>query len=101
MKPLRLLQLNVGKRNMVQQSLLNDTDSSDFDLLLITEPYIFSTGENDQGTVTHHPHWTVYTPSTRRDSRQARYGFRSLIWMNKRLQGRQIPIESSDTTMVL
>ena len=37
---LHMPQLNVGKRSMVQQSLLNDKDIKDFGVLAISGPYV-------------------------------------------------------------
>src|SRR3954454_7628388 len=38
-KSLRVLQLNVGKRDMVQQSLMNDNKIRDYGVVAVSEPY--------------------------------------------------------------
>jgi hypothetical protein len=41
MTRLRIMHLNVGKRRLVQYSLLNDETIKDFDAIAVVEPYIF------------------------------------------------------------
>jgi hypothetical protein len=38
-KLLRTLQLNIGKRDMIQQSLMNDDKVRDYRVIAISEPY--------------------------------------------------------------
>ena len=43
---LQVLQLNVGKRETTQLSLLNDDSLQDFSVLAISEPYSWRTNDN-------------------------------------------------------
>ena len=54
-KPLQILQWNVGKRPEAQLSLLNDTETNQFDFLLLLEPYRFTLkGQSKPSVPQHH-----------------------------------------------
>ena len=38
---LRIMYLNIGKRRLVQYSLLNNVTIKDFDAIAVVEPYVF------------------------------------------------------------
>lgn len=54
LRGLRILQLNVGKRMEVQQSLLNDLETAQFDVLVVLEPYLYRIEGSDKPRVTSH-----------------------------------------------
>lgn len=45
---LRILYYNVGKRRLVQWSLLNDQGLQDYDVLAVIEPYIYPNSVDNQ-----------------------------------------------------
>lgn len=89
----RVIQANLARRREAQLSILNDTSVQDCELILITEPSII---DIDGKPVVHrHAHWNVAIPTlTRSDS--AVHAFRSLIYVNKRTQFRQVNVPSPD-----
>lgn len=93
---LKVLLLNVGKRRQVQLSFLNDEKVKDFAALATVEPYIYRDPTTDKATVTPSAHWHMIKPSIERDDRHQRHSFRALLWVNKRLRTRQVPILSYD-----
>ena len=59
----QVLQLNVGKQEMVQLSLLNDDRLEDFSALAISEPYSWPNNESIMVTPIRHRNWTKMTPT--------------------------------------
>ena len=91
----QILQLNVGKREMVQLSLLNDDNLKDFSVLAISEPYSWRA---DNGTVVipiQHHNWTKMIPTAFHDGR---WPIRSMLWIRSDLEARQIAVDSADIT---
>jgi hypothetical protein len=101
MNRLRVLHLNVGKRPVVQQSLLNDDSLKDFDALTVVEPYIFRHPQTGVPTITPDRRWEVFSPTTMRADGHARHAFRAAIWVNTRCKATQIPADSYDVAAVL
>jgi hypothetical protein len=85
-RTLQILQLNVRKIDIVQQSLLNDESLKDFTVLAISEPHSW--------TIQHH-NWTKMISTTHHDGRWA---IRSILWIRKDLEALQIAVESADIT---
>lgn len=100
-EPLRILQLNVGKQKETQWSLLNDTDTARFDVLVVAEPYIFTLSGESKARVTSHHQWEAITPTVQRKEGHVRHSFRAMLWLNKNTQGQAIPIQLSDIAAVL
>jgi hypothetical protein len=96
----QLLQLNVAKREMVQLSLLNDDNLKDFSALAISEPYSWRARENNTTVVVpiQHPNWTKMIPTALHDGR---WPIRSMLWIRRDLEARQIPVESPDITAAI
>src|SRR5271168_100769 len=91
----QILQLNVGKREMVQLSLLNDDNLKDFGVLAISEPYSW---RDDHGTVVipiQHHNWTKLIPTAFHDGR---WPIRSMLWIRSDLDARQMAVDSADIT---
>jgi exonuclease III len=93
----QVLQLNVGKRETVQLSLLNDESLQNFSVLAISEPYSWRNQETNalEITPTQHQNWTRMIPTTQR---KARWAIRSMLWIRKDLEARQIVVDSADLT---
>jgi hypothetical protein len=93
----QLLQLNVGKRDMVQLSLLNDDSLKDFSVLAISEPYSWrAEGTNSRVVIpVCHQNWTKMMPTAVHDGR---WPIRSMLWIRKDLEARQISVDSADIT---
>ena len=95
---LQILQLNVRKQSMVQQSLMNDEQLRGYGILAITEPYVWKQ-ENELITVPNgHANWTKMIPTTQEVSRWA---VRSMLWVRKDLEAEQVVVPSSDVTAVV
>jgi hypothetical protein len=63
LKPLQILQWNVGKRREAQLSLLNDQHTNQFDFLLLAEPFRFTLAGQNQPTVLKHHYWEAVLPT--------------------------------------
>src|SRR5271163_1154279 len=96
----QILQLNVAKREMVQLSLLNDDNLEDFSVLAISEPYSWRADENNTTVVipSQHHNWTKMIPTAFHDGR---WPIRSMLWIRKDLEARQIVVDSADITAAL
>src|SRR5436305_10574402 len=95
---LQVLQLNVLKQSMIQQSLMNDEKLKDFGVLAISEPYI---ERNNSMLVTvpmEHSNWTKMIPTVQHGGRWA---VRSMLWIRKDIEAEQVPVESADITAVV
>ena len=97
-KTLQVLQLNVRKQSMVQQSLMNDERLKDFGVLAISEPHVW---RND-GTVATgplgHSNWTKMIPTVHHGGR---WVVRSMLWIRKDIEAEQVPVPSADLTAVV
>jgi hypothetical protein len=65
----QVVQLNVGKQQMVQQSLMNDTGLQDTAVLAIQEPRAKRIEEKLVTTPMMHHKWTKMVPSEEKESR--------------------------------
>src|SRR5271168_3130390 len=99
-KPLQILQWNVGKRPEAQLSLLNDTETNQFDFLLLSEPYRFTLKGQSKPSVPQHHYWEAVLPTSFIQTAYQPFNFRSMIYVNKRSKFQQIPIPSPDLTAV-
>jgi endonuclease/exonuclease/phosphatase family metal-dependent hydrolase len=66
---LQILQLNVRKQSMVQQSLMNDEKLRDFGVLAITEPHVWKQGDTLVIVPMGHSNWTRMTPTVQEEGR--------------------------------
>ena len=82
---------------MVQLSLLNDDSLKDFSVLAISEPYSWRSKENNSTVVipVQHHCWTKMTPTSLHNGRWA---IRSMLWIRRDLEARQIAVDSADIT---
>jgi endonuclease/exonuclease/phosphatase family metal-dependent hydrolase len=91
--------LNVGKRQEVQLSLLNDEDLRNYAALMISEPHAWPTEEGELVTVPrYHANWEKMIPLTRKPER---WQIRSMLWIRKDITAEQVPVDSSDITAAL
>lgn len=97
-KTLRILQLNVGKQDVVQHSLLNDEAIKDFGFLAILEPHSWKDGDTLIVAPMGHYNWTKFTPTVQHTGRWA---IRSMLWVCKDLEVVQLAVESPDITAAL
>src|SRR2546423_12626968 len=95
----QVLQLNVRKQSMVQQSLMNDEQLKDFGVLAISEPPAW---KSDDGTVVTvpmgHSNWTKMIPTVQREEGWA---VRSMLWVRKDMEAEQVPVQSADLTVAV
>ena len=94
----QILQLSVGRREGVQHSLLNDHDIKEYSVLAIQEPTAIIRDDILITTPMAHREWTKIVPSVHREGRWA---FRSMLWVNSRVDARQVPVLSPDITAAL
>ena len=98
-RSLPVLSANVGKRPMVQHSMMNDDGLREYGLIMITEPACF---RNEDGQVvaapSHHPKWRQYLPSQTDD--RARHPIRSLVYVHVDIPAQQIPVMSPDVVAI-
>jgi hypothetical protein len=97
---LKILEWNVGKRKEAQLSLLNDEETNDFDLLLLSEPYSFTPRNQKNPIALQHHYWETVIPSEYNKTVYGKNNFRSMIYVNKRIPYRQIPIQHADLTAI-
>ncbi|KAJ6437086.1 reverse transcriptase [Purpureocillium lavendulum] len=94
-KTLSILQLNVRKREPVQQSLMNDDALKDFGVLAVSEPYARLVDGRVVTSPMWHNNWTKMIPTKRHD---ALWPIRSMLWVRSDIEAEQLPIPSADLT---
>ncbi|KAJ7471164.1 Endonuclease/exonuclease/phosphatase, partial [Mycena galericulata] len=91
--PFRTLHQNCRRSKTVMNALLNSLDPADYDIICITEPYIYP----KQRITTASPKWVVFYPEgTDRP--------RSLILVNKNIKSdiyQQVKVDSRNVTSLL
>ena len=97
-KSLRILQLNVGKRDMIQQSLMNDDKVRDYGVIAISEPYARMIENTMVTSPMGHNYWTKMIPTERYEGR---WPIRSMLWIRSNIEAEQIPVASSDLTAAI
>jgi hypothetical protein len=97
-KSLRVLQLNVGKRDMIQQSLMNDNKIRDYGVVAVSEPYARIIENTVVTSPMGHSYWTKMIPTERHDGR---WPIRSMLWVRSDIEAEQIPVASSDLTAAI
>ena len=95
------MHLNVGKRRLVQHSLLNDVAIKDFDTIVVVEPYIFQHPRIGAPTILQDRYQRVFELIKRRLDRYIRYVFRVAIQVNRRCIAISILVDSYDIAAVL
>src|SRR2546421_10712186 len=97
-KSLRVLQLNVGKRDMIQQSLMNDNKIRDYGVVAVSEPYARIIENTVVTSPMGHSYWIKMIPTERHDGR---WPIRSMLWVRSDIEAEQIPVASSDLTAAI
>ncbi|KJZ68744.1 hypothetical protein HIM_11864 [Hirsutella minnesotensis 3608] len=92
-KTLSILQLNVQKREPVQQSLMNDEDLKDYGVLAVSEPYARMIDGKVVTSPLVHKNWTRIVPT---HTTNALYPIRSMLWVRDDIEMEQIPVPSAD-----
>ena len=90
-----ILQLNVGKRQTVQQSLLNDENLKQYSALAVLEPHVWRVEQELRIVPLHHRNWVKITPTSQSSDRWA---IRSMLWIRSDITAAQISIPSPDIT---
>ncbi|KAJ6436250.1 reverse transcriptase [Purpureocillium lavendulum] len=94
-KTLSILQLNVGKREPVQQSLMNDDTLKDYGVLAVSEPYARLADNKVVTSPMWHNNWTKMIPTKRHN---ALWPIRSMLWVRSDIEAEQLPVASADLT---
>lgn len=92
---LRIFQLNVHKKDVVQQSMMNDRDLQDYAVLAVAEPHALNIEGSVVTTPSSHRNWIKYIPTKRHDMQ---WPIRSMLWIRSDLEAEQVPIPSADLT---
>ena len=92
---LQILQLNVGKRDAVQLSMMNDGDLRDYAVLAVAEPYALNMDGKVVTAPNNHRNWTRLIPTKKHEMR---WPIRSMLWIRRDLEAEQVPIPSADLT---
>ena len=92
---LRILQLNVQKREPVQQSLMNDETLKDYGVLAVSEPYARLVDDKVVTSPMWHNNWTKMIPTQKHD---ARWPIRSMLWVRSAIEAEQLAVPSADLT---
>ena len=91
-KSLRILQLNVHKRDTVHQSLMNDSEIREFGALAVSEPHAQIIDDMVITSPMGHSNWTKMIPTTRREKSESRWPIRSMLWIRSDIEAEQIRI---------
>lgn len=94
-KTLSILQLNVGKREPVQQSLMNDETLKDYGVLAVSEPYARLVDDMVVTSPMWHSNWTKMIPTQRHETL---WPIRSMLWVRRDIEAEQMPVPSADLT---
>ncbi len=94
-RTLQVLQLNVRKQRTVQHSLMNGPQLKDFGVLVLSEPYAWTTDNTVVTVPMGHPNWTKMVPTAQR---QERWAFRTMLWIRRDIDAEQVPVQSPDLT---
>ncbi|KJZ69709.1 hypothetical protein HIM_10903 [Hirsutella minnesotensis 3608] len=94
-KTLSILQLNVRKREPVQQSLMNDEDLKDYGVLAVSEPYARMIDGKVVTSPMMHNNWTRILSTHMSDGP---WPIRSMLWVRDGVEVVQMPIPSADLT---
>jgi hypothetical protein len=95
LESLQVLQMNVRKQQMTQQSLINDEQLQSYSVLAIQEPNVWRQNENKIRLPAAHPSWSQVIPTSQS---QEQWAIRSMLWIRKDIVFQQIDIDSSDIT---
>ncbi|KJZ69295.1 hypothetical protein HIM_11308 [Hirsutella minnesotensis 3608] len=88
-------QLNVRKREPVQQSLMNDEDLKDYGVLAVSEPYARMIDGKVVTSPRMHSNWTRILPTHTSDGP---WPIRSMLWVRDDVEVVQMPMPSADLT---
>ncbi|KAJ6439086.1 reverse transcriptase [Purpureocillium lavendulum] len=94
-KALSILQLNVRKREPVQQSLMNDDTLKDYGVLAVAEPYARLADGKIITSPMWHNNWTKMIPTQWHD---ALWPIRSMLWVRSDIEAEQVSVPSADIT---
>lgn len=92
---LQILQLNVRKSDMVQQSLMNDTDLTDYSVLAISEPYARLIDRQMITSPMGHTNWRRMVPT---EKHEQQWPVRSMLWVRYDIEAEQVATRSADLT---
>lgn len=96
----RILQLNVRKRDVVQQSVMNDADLKYFAVLAVSEPHARCIDGSVVTSPMGHSNWTKMIPTCIHD---ASWPVRSMLWVRNDIKVEQVPVPvpSADLTAAM
>ncbi|EXK78063.1 hypothetical protein FOQG_17244 [Fusarium oxysporum f. sp. raphani 54005] len=92
---LRIFQLNVLKRDVVQLSVMKVRDFQDYAVLAVAESYALNVDGAVVSTPNNHRNWIKIIPTKRHEMQ---YPVRSIIWIRSDLEAEQVPIPSANLT---
>lgn len=100
-KEIGILQANVGARPGPIMSIFNDTYTKTFDVLCISEPYIFPHPRTGGPTVNQHSGWRSVVPkNTNQGALSVRHAFRAAMWVSERVTYQEEETRSPDLAAI-
>jgi hypothetical protein len=97
-RDLKILLANMRKMDGAQYSTLNDTEFSDYSLMLVTEPYLFQNQDGDYVLVPQsHTYWNPILP----DIPPAEARPRAMIWAHKSIKASPVKSTHRDLAGVI
>lgn len=75
---LQVLQMNIRKQQMTQQSVLNDDQLQNYSVLAIQEPNVWRQNQDEIRLPAQHPAWCQVIPTT---LSQENWAIRSMLWI--------------------
>jgi hypothetical protein len=82
-------------------SVLNDDDTTTFDAMCISEPYIFPHPRTGEPVVNQHSGLATVTPKTHnQEASSVRHAFRAAIWVSDRIKYQEEDTRSPDIAAV-
>jgi hypothetical protein len=97
---LHVLHVNIGKRKTAHWRLVCDESLAGFDILSVLEPYIYEDLGTGEPVFPVDRHWQLFKPSKKQEG-EARYAYRTTMWVNKRHAAQQIVVPSSEVAAAM
>jgi Endonuclease-reverse transcriptase len=97
-KDFKVLLANMRKMNGTQYSTMNDTEFSDYSIMLITEPYLFQNQEGRFAAIPQaHTHWSPTLPDVSTTEERPR----AMIWAHKNIKANPVKTAHGDLAGVV
>jgi ribonuclease HI len=97
-RDLKILLANTRRTEGTQHSIMNDSEFSEYSLLLITEPYIITNKDNQpKAAPQFHTYWTPILPDTGTEENRPR----AMIWTHRNIKTKPVKTADRDIAAVI